>query len=102
MQATGVNRVLRRLAATTGLLLIVAATATGADPLDADAATAAASQARSTDAPATEVDSPVSALADASIASKDSTSTHGKLAAQADDAEAFLGQLVTQYFEHYN
>jgi hypothetical protein len=99
MYATGLNSVLRRLAATTGLLLILVATAAGADPLDADAATAAASQPLLTDVPATGADSPVSALVDAS---KDRASTGDKAVGQVDDAGAFLGQLVTQYFEHYN
>jgi hypothetical protein len=102
MQPTGANRVLRRLAETAGLLLILVATAAGADPLDADAATAAAIQVRPTDVPATEVDSTVSALADASDASKDSASTGERPVGKVDDAGAFLGQLVTQYFEHYN
>jgi hypothetical protein len=98
MQATGAIRVPRRLAATIGLLLILVANAAGADPLDADAATAAASQARLTDVAATAVDSPASAAADAK---KDSASTGDKPVGQVDDAGAFLGQLVTQYFENY-
>jgi hypothetical protein len=102
MHAMGANRVFRRLAATAGLLLILVATAAGADPLDADAEIAAANQASLADVPATEVDSSISALVDASDASKDSASTGAKLAGKVDDAGAFLGQLVTQYFEHYN
>jgi hypothetical protein len=99
MQETGVSRVLRRLVATTGLLLILAATAADADPLDADAATAAASQSRLADAAATEVDAPVIALVDAK---KDSASTVDGPHRQVDDAGAFLGQLVTQYLESFN
>jgi hypothetical protein len=99
MQTTGVNRVCRRLAATTGLLLILVATAAGADPLAADAATAAASQPLLADMTVTEVDVSVGALVDAS---KESASTGDKPVRQADDAGAFLGQLVTQYFESYN
>ena len=91
MQETGTSRVLRRLAATTGLLLILVATAVGADPTDADAATAAASQPLLTDVPVAEVDSP-----------KDSASTGDKPAGQVDDAGAFLGQLVTQYLDSFN
>jgi hypothetical protein len=102
MQATRANRVPRRLAAMTGLLLIMAAAAGGADPLDAAAATATASQARPSDAVATEVDSLVSALADESDVSKDSASNGERPVRAVDDAGAFLGQLVTQYFEHYN
>jgi len=91
MYATGLNRVLRRLAATTGLLLILVATAAGADPLDADAATAAASQPLVADAPVAEVDS-----------SKDSAGTADRPAGQVDDAGAFLGQLVAQYLDSFN
>jgi hypothetical protein len=99
MQTTGVNRVLRRVAATAGLLLTLAATPAGADPLDADAATAAASQARLTDVAATAVDSPASAAADAK---KDSASTVDGPDGQFDDAGAFLGQLVTRYLDSFN
>jgi hypothetical protein len=99
MQATGANRVLRRLAATAGMLLILVATAAGADPLDGDAATAAASQPLLTDVPAFGADSPVSALVDAS---KDSASTVESPAGQVDDAGAFLRQLVTQYLDRFN
>jgi hypothetical protein len=99
MQATGANRVLRRLAATTGLLLMLAGTAAGADPFVADAATAAASQPLFADVAVTEVDVSVSALVDAP---KESASTGDMPVRQADDAGAFLGQLVTQYFESYN
>ena len=102
MQAAGVNTVFRRLAATAGLLLILVADAAGADPLVADAAIAAASQPQLTDVSANEVDSSVNALVDASSASKDNTSTVENPVAQVDDAGAFLGQLVTQYFESYN
>ena len=99
MQATGVNRVFRQHAATIGLLLILVATAAGADPLDADAAIAAANQASLADVPATEADSSVSALADAK---KDSASTVDGPDGQVIDAGAFLGQLVTQYLDSFN
>ena len=56
MHTPGVNSVYRRLAATTGLLLILMASAAGADPLVADAAIAAASQQLLADVAATEVD----------------------------------------------
>ena len=56
MQATGLNRISRRLAATTGLLLMLVATTAGADPLDADAATTAASQLVLSEVAASEVD----------------------------------------------
>jgi hypothetical protein len=89
MQETGTSRVLRQLAAATGLLLIMVATAAGADP--PDAATAAASQPLLTDVPVAEADS-----------SKDSASTGHKSVGQVDDAGAFLGQLVTQYLDSFN
>jgi hypothetical protein len=95
MQAIGVNSVCRRLAAATGLLLILMATAAGADPLDADAATAAASQPLFEDAQASELDVSVGA-------SKDSASAVENPVQRVDDAGAFLGQLVTRYFESYN
>ena len=91
MQVTGTSRVLRRLAATTGLLLIMVATAVGADPPDADAATAAASQPLLTDVPVAEVDK-----------SMDNATAGDKSVGQVDDAGAFLGQLVTQYLDSFN
>jgi hypothetical protein len=91
MQVTGTSRVLRRLAATTGLLLIMVATAVGADPPDADAATAAASQPLLTDVPVAGADS-----------SKETPSTGDRPAGQVDDAGAFLGQLVTRYLDSFN
>ena len=91
MYATGLNRVLRRLAATTELLLILVATAACADPPDADAATAAASQPLLAAVPVAEVD-----------ASRDSASTGDKPVGQVDDAGAFLGQLVAQYLDSFN
>jgi hypothetical protein len=99
MQVTGASGVLKRVAATAGLLLILVAAPAGADPLAAAAATAAATQPSLTDMSATEVDSSVCALVDAS---KDSASTVEKLVGQADDAGAFLGQLVAQYLDSFN
>jgi hypothetical protein len=99
MQAIGVNSVCRRLAATTALLLILVAQAAGADPFVADAAIAAASRPLLTDVAASEVDVSVSALVNAS---KESAGAGDKPVVQVDDAGAFLGQLVTQYFESYN
>ena len=91
MQETGTSTVLRRLAATTGLLLILLATAAGAGPPDADAATAAPSQPLLGDVPVAEVDS-----------SKESASIGDKPAGQVDDAGVFLGPLVAQYLDSFN
>jgi len=97
MQTSGVNSVCRRLAATTGLLLFLAANAAGADSLvaDADAATAAASQTLPSDVAATEVDVSISAA-------PNRETTGDQPIAQVDDTGAFLGQLVARYFESYN
>jgi hypothetical protein len=100
MQAIGVNSVCRRLAATTALLLILVARAAGADPFVDDAAIAAASQRSLTDVAVTEVD--VSATSSSVGTSRNSASTGAKPVGQVEDAGAFLGQLVTQYFESYN
>jgi hypothetical protein len=100
MQATGMNRHCRRLAATTGLLLILVARAAGADPSVADAAIAAASQPLLTDAAVTEVD--VSVSSSSVGTSRNSASTGDEPVRQVEDDGAFLGQLVTQYFESYN
>jgi hypothetical protein len=100
MQVRGVNRIFRRLAATTGLLLILVATTAGADPLEGDAANAAASQPLHSDVSAREVDAPVSASS--VVASTDSVSTVEKPVGQADDIGAFLGQLVTRYLDRFN
>jgi hypothetical protein len=100
MQATGVNRVCRRLAATTGLLLLLGVEAAGADPFVADAAIAAASQPLLADVAVTEVDASVSSSSVST--SRNSASTGAKPVGPVEDAGAFLGQLVTQYFEHYN
>jgi hypothetical protein len=100
MQATGVNRLCRRIAATTGLLLILVARAAGADPFVADAAIAAASQPLLTDVAVTEVYLSVSSSSVST--SRNSASTGDKPVRQVEDAGAFLGQLVTQYFESYN
>ena len=105
MHITGVNRVFRRLAATTGLLLVLVATAAGADPFVADAATAAASQTRPPDVAATEVDVSVSSssVSSSSVSAAQNRATTGdKPVAQVDDTGAFLGQLVSRYFESYD
>jgi hypothetical protein len=100
MQATGLNRIFRRLVATTGLLLILVATTAGADPLDADAATTAASQLVLSEVAASGVDAPMSVSL--VVVSKASVSSVEKPVGQADDIEAFLGQLVTQYLDRFN
>jgi hypothetical protein len=105
MQATGLNRISRRLAATTGLLLILVAGTAGADPLDADVATASESQQQLVDLAASEVNvSASSSSVDSSSvsASKESATTGGEPAGPGDDEGAFLGQLVARYFESYN
>ena len=105
MQTSGVNSVCRRLAATTGLLLFLAANAAGADSLVADAATVAASQPLPSDVAATEVDVSVSSssASSSSVSTVQNRATTGdKPVAQVDDTGAFLGQLVSRYFESYN
>ena len=105
MQTRGVNRTFGRLAATTGLLLILVANAAGADPLVAEAATASASQQRLSDLAASEVNvSASSSPVDSSSvsAAQNRATTGDKPVAQVDDTGAFLGQLVARYFESYN
>lgn len=107
MHEMGVNRICRRLAATTGLLLFLAANAAGADSLvaDTDAATAAASRTLPSDVAAIEVDVSVSSssVSSSSVsAAQNLETTSDQPVAQADDTGAFLGQLVARYFESYN
>jgi hypothetical protein len=99
MQAAGVNKVFRSFAATIGLLLVLVATAAGADPLDSDAATAAAGAPLPAGAHATDVDGAVIATF---VASQDSAGTRDNSVGQGDDAGVLLGQLITQYFESFN
>jgi hypothetical protein len=103
MRTAGVIRVFKRFGATTGLLLFLFAAAAGADPLDADAAPAAASQPLPADVPVRDVNALVSAsVITTVIASAQSSSTGDKAVGPVDDGGAFLGQLVAQYFESYN
>jgi hypothetical protein len=103
----------RRLTATTGLLLILAATVAGADSFgsDGDGAPAASSRVPQ---PAADVGSGVGEVAPdsdapvidaATVAVDRSIKIRRDAEASAnrdDEAPTFLDQLVTQYFESYN
>jgi hypothetical protein len=113
MHLAGAKRIFRRLTAATGLLLILAATAAGADSFGSDgvSAPAAASQ---FPMPAADIGSGLgdatatsdAALIDAAAVAVDRTSKsrHDAEASarQDDEVPGFLDQLVTQYFESYN
>lgn len=113
MHFIGAKRIFRRLTAATGLLLILAATAAGADSFGSDgvSAPAAASQVPMAAADSdsglgdaiTTSDEP---LIDAAAVAVD-RSTKGRRDGEAsaghdDETQTFMDQLVTQYFESYN
>jgi hypothetical protein len=114
MHFTGAKRMRRRLAATTGMLLILAATAAGADSLDTggDGASASSSQvpllAAAVGSGVGEVSLMPAAppLIDAAAVAADRAAERLRdgdaPVGQGDEALGFLDQLVTQYFESYN
>jgi hypothetical protein len=113
MKVAGAKRIGRRLTATTGLLLILAATAAGADSFDTggDGAPASSSQVplRAADVGdgvremAPIPDAPIiDAAAVAVDRSAKSQHVRDVPVAYGDEALGFLDQLVTQYFESYN
>lgn len=113
MHVIGAKRILRRLTAATGLSLILAAAAAGADSFGSDgvSAPAAASQvpmpAAETgsglgDATATSDSTLIDAAALAVDRSPKSRRDGEALAGHDDETQTFLDQLVTQYFESYN
>jgi hypothetical protein len=113
MKITGAKRLSRRLTATSGLLLILAANAAGADSFDTggDGAPAASSQ---VPLPAAYVGSgvgEVAPLSDALLIDAEAVAVDRSMksrrdveasARQDDEAPTFLDQLVTQYFDSYN